>query len=100
MEMDFNDMTLAAVLGESLGGLLLVHLLLPPVYLIALLVARFRSSRRLPSGFRTFLRAACYLHGLVMLLSLSFLLALWVVPSLDLTGSDRGFVVSFLLAGR
>jgi hypothetical protein len=97
--MDFaSEMTFGAVLGASLGALLVAHMLLPPVYIIALLVAQFRSSRRLPSSFRTFLRAACYLHGLVLLLSVLYLLALWVVPSLDPYGAARVMLLWLLLA--
>ena len=99
MEFDFpRDITFAAVIGESLGGLLVAHMLLPPIYLVALLVAQFRSSRRLPSSFRTFLRAACYLHALVLLLCVPYLLALWFVPSLDPHGVEREGLLWLLLA--
>ncbi len=92
MQMDLpNTATLSAAIGDGLAGLLIAHIFLLPIHAAALLASFIQRPRPLPSGFRTFLRAATYVHYVTLVLSVAYLGLLYARPELDLHGIGRWF---------
>ncbi len=92
-----NTATIGAAFGEGLAALLIAHVFLLPIYAIALLVSSVRRSRRLPSGFRTFLRGASYIHVVALVASASYIALLLARPDLDSHGIARYLLFWFVL---
>jgi len=96
MQMDLpNTATLGAAIGEGLAGLLVVHVLLMLIHAVALLVSLIRRPRLIPSDFRTFLRAAGFIHCVALVLSIANLGLLYARPELDVQGFARFLLLRF-----